>query len=92
MPRGYSNIEQYESEIIKLKEEGYTHKEIGEKLGLTKKQIKADIIASVLHFTNNHVNFLNKSEITLLFEGVGQSPANRWFFSYIKQNSLLKFK
>ena len=40
MPRGYSNIEQYESEIIKLKEEGYTHREIGEKLGLTKKQIK----------------------------------------------------
>ena len=40
MPREYSHIEQYESEIIKLKEEGYTHREIGEKFGLTKKQIK----------------------------------------------------
>lgn len=40
MPREYEHIEQYESEIIKLKEEGYTHREIGEKFGLTKKQIK----------------------------------------------------
>ena len=31
MPREYSHIEQYESEIIKLKEDGYKHREIGEK-------------------------------------------------------------
>lgn len=41
MPREYRHIEQYENEIVKLKEEGYTHREIGEKFGLTKKQIKA---------------------------------------------------
>lgn len=40
MPREYRHIEQYEKEIVKLKEEGYTHREIGEKFGLTKKQIK----------------------------------------------------
>lgn len=40
MPRKYRHIEQYEKEIVKLKEEGYTHREIGEKFGLTKKQIK----------------------------------------------------
>ena len=41
MAREYRNIEQYENEIVKLKEEGYTHREIGEKFGLTKKQIKS---------------------------------------------------
>lgn len=39
MPREYRHMEQYENEIIKLKE-GYTQREIGEKLDLTKKQIK----------------------------------------------------
>ena len=40
MAREYRHVEQYENEIVRLKEEGFTHREIGEKLGLTKKQIK----------------------------------------------------
>lgn len=40
MPREYWHIEQYENEIVRLKEEGYTHREIWEKFALTKKQIK----------------------------------------------------
>ena len=40
MPREYRHIEQYENEIVKLKEEGCTHREIGEKFGLTQKQVK----------------------------------------------------
>lgn len=32
MPRSYRHIEKYEHEILKLKNQGYTLKEIGEKL------------------------------------------------------------
>ena len=40
MPREYRHIQQYEKEILQLKEEGYTKREIGEKLGFNKEQIK----------------------------------------------------
>jgi hypothetical protein len=40
MPREYRHIQQYENEILKLKEKGLTHREIGEQLGFTKVQVK----------------------------------------------------
>ena len=40
MPREYRHIQQYKNEILKLKEKGLTHREIGEKLGFTKIQVK----------------------------------------------------
>lgn len=40
MPRKYTHIKQYEDEILKLKEEGYSYREIGEKLGFTKDEIR----------------------------------------------------
>ena len=40
MPREYRHIQQYEKEILRLREEGLTYREIGEKLGFSKKQIK----------------------------------------------------
>ena len=40
MPRSYRHIQQYEKEIIELKEAGYSQREIGEKLGFSKDQIK----------------------------------------------------
>ena len=40
MPREYRHIEQYEKEILELKEQGLTKREIGEKYGLSKEQIK----------------------------------------------------
>ena len=40
MPREYRHIQQYEKEILRLREEGLTHREIGEKLGFKKRQIK----------------------------------------------------
>ncbi len=39
MPRSYRYIQQYEKEILRLKEEGCTKREIGEKLGFSKDQI-----------------------------------------------------
>ena len=38
MPRSYRHIQQYEKEMVELKEEGMTVKEIGAKFGLTYEQ------------------------------------------------------
>ncbi len=39
MSRSYRHIKEYEKEILKLKEQGLTKKEIGEKLGFSFEQI-----------------------------------------------------
>ena len=36
MPRRYRHIKEFEIEILKLKEDGLTHQQIGDKLGFTK--------------------------------------------------------
>lgn len=38
MPMNYRYIQQYEKELLKLKEQGLTVREIGEKFGLTYEQ------------------------------------------------------
>ena len=40
MARSYRHIQMYGKEIFELKEKGLTHKEIAEKLGFTKEQVK----------------------------------------------------
>lgn len=40
MPREYRHIKEYETEILRLKEQGLTQREIGEKLGFSLKQVK----------------------------------------------------
>ena len=40
MPRSYKPIQQHEKEILKMREEGNTNRQIGEKLGFSKEQIK----------------------------------------------------
>ena len=40
MPREYRHIEQYEKEILELREQGLSKREIGEKFGFTKEQVK----------------------------------------------------
>ena len=40
MARNYRHIQQYEKEILELKERGLTHREIGENLGFTQIQVK----------------------------------------------------
>ena len=39
MPRSYQHISNYEKEILELKAQGLTRKEIGVKLGFTKEQV-----------------------------------------------------
>ena len=43
MARSYRHIQQYESEILELKEKGLTHKEIAQRLGFSKEQVKGFI-------------------------------------------------
>ena len=38
--RSYRHIQQYEKEILEMKENGLTHQEIAKRLGFTKKQVK----------------------------------------------------
>ena len=40
MSREYRHIKQYEEEILRLKEEGLTHREIGERLGFDQSKVK----------------------------------------------------
>ncbi len=40
MARSYRHIQQYEKEILELKEQVFTHKEVAEKLGFTQIQVK----------------------------------------------------
>ena len=40
MPREYRHIKQYETEILVLKEQGLTYREIGERLGCSREKIK----------------------------------------------------
>lgn len=41
MSREYRRIQEYAKEIYRMKEEGFTHREIGKKFGLNKEQIKS---------------------------------------------------
>lgn len=40
MSRGYAHIKEYEKEILELREQGLTKREIGKKFGFTKEQVK----------------------------------------------------
>ena len=43
MARGYRHIQEYEKEILELKAQGATHREIAEHFGFTKEQVKGFI-------------------------------------------------
>ena len=43
MPREYRHIEQYAKEIAELQNQGFSQKQIGEKLGFSKDQVKSYI-------------------------------------------------
>ena len=40
MPREYRHIKQYETEILRLREEGLTYREIGERLDIEQEKVK----------------------------------------------------
>ena len=50
MSREYRHIKQLEKEILELQEKGLTHRDIGERLGFTREQLKESIGCAVCSF------------------------------------------
>lgn len=66
MSRSYRNIQQYEEEILRMREAGKTRREIGEKFGLSKEQIKM--------FINRHNKKQMKIEAGIALKKRGRPP------------------
>ena len=68
MPRSYRHIEQYEKEIFELREKGYTNREVGEKLGFTREQIRG--------FIKRYNNKQRRIEAGFALKKKGRPPKN----------------
>ena len=66
MSREYRHLQQYEKEILRLREEGLTHREIAEKFGLTKEHIK--------QFFNRYNRKQKKLEAGIALKKKGRPP------------------
>ena len=66
MPRSYRHIKEYENEILELKRQGKTNREICEKIGFTMKQLKG--------FINRHNNNQKKLEAGIALKKKGRPP------------------
>ena len=66
MGRGYRHIQEYEKEIEKLKEEGLTKREIGDRLGFTFEQVH--------NFITRSNKKKRKLEAGIVVKGKGRPP------------------
>ena len=80
MARNYCHIQEYEKEILKLKAEGYTNREIGEKYGFTIKQIK--------NFINRSNRRQNKILVGVAIKRKGRRPKDYVVTEEMKVNEL----
>ena len=69
MPREYRHIKQYENEILKLKSEGLTYQQIGERLGFERIKVKQFFKRQRIREKKTCFRYSNKAE--------GQT-AKRW--------------
>ena len=86
MPRSYRRIKEYEKEILELKEQGLTKKEIGQKLGLRFEQ-KYNLLSEVRRKKyRNYSKVLHKSDNLLDRDFNADKPNQKWVtdVSYIK--------
>ena len=66
MPRSYRNIKMHEEEILEMKSNGMTKREIGEKLGFSIKQLT--------NFTTRHNQNQKKLEAGIALKQKGRPP------------------
>ena len=66
MPRSYRHIEEYETEILRMKSEGKTRKEIGDALGFSPEQIHG--------FTNRYNRKKEKLAAGMVIHRKGRPP------------------
>ena len=55
MARSYRHISEYEEEILRLKSEGWTKREIGKKYGFTYEQVHISLYSSETYETANTI-------------------------------------
>lgn len=84
MPRKYTKIEMLSDEIFRLKEEGKTHRQIGERYGLTKEQIKGFV-----NRRNRKQRLLDKG---YMLRPKGRPRKNSLDESTILQNELIELR
>lgn len=71
MPRSYRHIKEYESEILELKSQGKTNREICEKFGFELKQLK--------NFINRYNTNQRKLEAGIALKRKGRPPKDYIF-------------
>jgi predicted ArsR family transcriptional regulator len=80
MPRSYRNIKMYEKEILELKRQGKTLKQIGEQLGFSKKQVH--------NFISRHNANARKLEAGIALRTKGRPPKDYVVTEDMKINEL----
>ena len=81
MPRSYRHIQEYEKEILELREKGYTRREIAEKYGMSIEQIKS--------FINRHNKKQRKIESGIALKRKGRPPKD---YTVSEQDKLSELK
>ena len=77
MQRGYRHIREYEKEMLELKEQGKTLREIGERPGFSRKHVH-DFISR--HNEQQRKNSRRNSGFHLPFTCGENLPSYRWYF------------
>lgn len=80
MPREYKHIKEYEKEILELKEQGLTLREIGNRLGFTRKQVH--------NFMNSHYQRQRKLAAGIALKQKGRQPKDYVVSEQEKVNEL----
>ena len=81
MPRNYRHIQEYEKEILELRENGYTRREIAEKYGMSIEQIKS--------FINRYNKKQRKFEAGIALKKKGRPPKD---YTVSEQDKLSELK
>ena len=81
MPRNYRHIQEYEKEILELRENGYTRREIAEKYGMSIEQIKS--------FINRYNKKQCKIEAGIALKKKGRPPKD---YTVSEQDKLSELK
>ena len=79
MPRKYSHVQEYEKAIFEMRDQGMTWREIGEKLGFSKSQMK--------QFNTRHNRKQRK-----LAAGVPPKPKGRPRKGEVREPSIAEYK
>ena len=80
MPRSYQHISKYEKEILELKAQGLTRKEIGAKLGFTKEQVH--------NFITRYNEKQRKQKAVVALKAKGRPPKDYEITEDMKINEL----